>query len=108
MQKLILLSFVQLAIMLSAACPFKSIRADESMAPAYASLLAESMSRTQRGNGFSIVPVAVPHPYSADKASVTLWDELARPSPLPVPIPVPRPDNVQHAMQEGAGNSMRQ
>ena len=106
MRKLILLSFVQMAILLSAACPFMSIRADESMAPAHASLLTESMSSMQRHNGFAIVPVAVPQPHSADKASVTLWDEIARPSPLP--IPVPRPGNVQHAMQEGAGNSMRQ
>ncbi|HKT62251.1 hypothetical protein [Burkholderia sp. 22313] len=108
MGKPILLSFVQVAIMLSAAFPFMSIRADESMAPAFSSLPAESMSSMQRDNGFAIVPVAVPHPHSADKASVTLWDELARPSPLPVPLPVPRPGDVRHAMQEGAGNSMHQ
>ncbi|MET3819091.1 MULTISPECIES: hypothetical protein [Burkholderia] len=89
-----------------------SIRADESVTPAHATLLVDSASSMQRDNGFGIVPVTVPQPYSADKASVTLWDEIAPrsppPVPVPVPIPAPRPDNAQQAMAGHARNGIVQ
>ncbi|NIF41241.1 hypothetical protein F3J14_10145 [Burkholderia sp. Tr-862] len=109
MRKLILLTFLQTTFALFAALPFMSIRADESV-PTHATLLVDSASSMQRDNGFGIVPVAVPQPYSADKASVTLWDEIAprSPPPVPVPIPAPRPGNPQQAMAGHARNGVVQ
>ncbi|EDT42519.1 conserved hypothetical protein [Burkholderia ambifaria MEX-5] len=104
MRKLILLTFLQTTFALSGALPFMSIRADESVMPAHTALLADSASSIQRDNSFGIVPVAVPQPNSADKASVTLWDEIVPRSPLPMPIPAPRPGHVQHAMAGHARN----
>ncbi|MET3620881.1 hypothetical protein [Burkholderia ambifaria] len=104
MRKLILLSFLQTTFALSGALPFMSIRADECVTPAHAALLVGSASSMQRDHGFGIVPVAVPQSNSADKASVTLWDEIAPRSPLPIPIPAPRPGHAQHAMAGHARN----
>jgi len=108
MRKLIFLYFLQTTFALSAVLPFTSIRADESVMPAHTALLVGSASSMQRDNGFGIVPVTVPQPYSADKASVTLWDEIVPRSPPPVPIPAPRPGNPQQAMAGHARNGIVQ
>ncbi|RKU01467.1 hypothetical protein C7H84_20720 [Burkholderia sp. Nafp2/4-1b] len=99
MHKPIFLSVLQTVIALSAAFPYISIRADESVTHERTAEFADSTSRMQRNNGFGIVPVTVPKPHSADKASVTLWDEIVPPSPLPMPIPLSPPGNGQHAME---------
>ncbi|XHO57969.1 hypothetical protein BCC0191_001013 [Burkholderia ambifaria] len=104
MRKLIFLYFLQTTFALSAALPFMSIRADECVTPAHATQLVDSASSMQPNHRFGILPVAVPQPNSADKASVTLWDEIVPRSPPPIPIPPPRPGHVQHAMAGHARN----
>lgn len=103
-------SFGQVTIAFALACLFMPARADESAERARA-LLADNAPAMQEDNRFIVVPVAVPQARSSDKTSVTLWDEIAPPSPLPlplhVPLPAPRPGDTQHAMQGNTGNSVR-
>ncbi len=101
-------SCVQITIAFALACPFMPARAEESARPERAMLLADNAPHTQQDNRIGIVPVAAPQTRSSSKTWVTLWDELAPPTPLPVPIPVPLPGNAQHAMEGNAGNRVHQ
>ncbi|WP_175945707.1 hypothetical protein [Burkholderia pyrrocinia] len=96
MRKHLLLSFVPMAISLSAAGP---------PAPAHADENAPGM---QPGNGFGIVTVSSPQPLPAGKTSVTLWDEIPPPPQLPTPLPVPQPHDPQHAMEKNAQGTTHQ
>ncbi len=102
-------SFGQATIAFALACLFMPARADESAERARAQL-ADNAPGMQQDNQFIVVPVAVPQARSSDKTSVTLWDEIAPPSPLQplhVPLPAPRRDDAQHAMQGNTGNGVR-
>ncbi|WP_230939789.1 hypothetical protein [Burkholderia territorii] len=101
-------SCVQMTTAFALACAFMPARADESVQPERAMLLAGNAPRMQPNNRIAIVPVAAPRPRSSGKTWVTLWDELAPSAPLPIPIPVPLPGNAQHAMEGNAGNRMHQ
>ncbi|QRR09506.1 hypothetical protein FPJ27_24935 [Burkholderia sp. MS455] len=110
MRKHLLLSFVPMAISLSAAGPPAPAHADENMKLDLdrAMLLAENAPGMQPGNGFGIVTVSAPQPLPAGKASVTLWDEIPPPPQLPTPLPVPQPRDVQHAMEKNAQGTTHQ
>ncbi|MDS0861224.1 hypothetical protein NUV25_26280 [Burkholderia pseudomultivorans] len=102
-----LLSFVSLAIVLAAACPPASARADDTLPPKQGVMLASGMSDIPH-DGFGIVTVSAPRALPAGATSVTLWDEITPPMPLPAPVPIPQPSDVQHAMQGNTENGMRQ
>ncbi|MBD1412998.1 hypothetical protein JAO10_20720 [Burkholderia contaminans] len=106
MRKHLLLSFVPMTIAVAAAGP--PARADESMNPDRAMLLAANAPSMQHGNGFGIVTVSSPQPLPAGKTSVTLWDEIPPPPQLPKPLPAPQPGDVQHAMEGTTHGSTRQ
>jgi hypothetical protein len=108
MRKHLLLSFVPMALALSAAGPPAPARADEIAKPDRAMLLAENAPSLQHGNGFGIVTVSAPQPLPTGKATVTLWDEIPPPPQLPMPLPVPQPGDVQHAMEGNAQSHTRQ
>ncbi|MPV58479.1 hypothetical protein CFB46_09225 [Burkholderia sp. HI2761] len=99
MRKPLLLSFVPMMLVLSAAGPPAPACADEGTQAARAILLAENTPGTQHGNGFGIVTVSAPQPLPAAKASVTLWDEIPSPPQLPMPLPAPQPGDIRHAME---------
>ncbi len=101
-------SCVRMTIAFALACQLMPARAEESVRPERAMLLADNAPRMQPDNRIGIVPVAAPRPRSSGNTWVTLWDELAPPAPLPIPIPVPLPGNAQHAMEGNAGNRMHQ
>ncbi|NTZ07575.1 hypothetical protein [Burkholderia metallica] len=108
MRKLLLLSFVPMTLVLSAAGPPAPACADEGLQPDRTMLLAENTPSRQHGNGFGIVTVSAPQPLPAAKASVTLWDEIPPPPqlPMPLPLPAPQPGDIRHAMEGNArGNT---
>ncbi|WP_176046811.1 hypothetical protein [Burkholderia sp. BCC1644] len=108
MRKHLLLSFVPIALALSAAGPPAPARADEIAKPDRAILLAENAPSLQHGNGFGIVTVSAPQPLPTGKATVTLWDEIPPPPQLPMPLPVPQSGDAQHAMEGHAQSNTRQ
>ncbi|WP_048985195.1 hypothetical protein [Burkholderia cenocepacia] len=107
MRKHLLLSFVPMTLVLSAAGPPAPACADEGMRPDRAMLVAEPVPSMQLGDGFSIVIVTVsaPQPLPAAQASVTLWDEIPPPPQLPMPLPAPQPSDMRHAMGGNARGS---
>ncbi|AOI78118.1 hypothetical protein WS54_17440 [Burkholderia sp. NRF60-BP8] len=106
MRKTFLLSFVSMALALSAAGPPAPACADEGMQPDRAMQLAGNTPSTQHGNGFGILTVSAPQPLPAANAAVTLWDEIPPPPLLPMPLPAPQPGDVRHAMEGNArGNT---
>nr|WP_321858619.1 hypothetical protein [Burkholderia cenocepacia] len=108
MRKHLLVSFVPMTLVLSAAGPPAPACADERMQPDRAMLLAENAPSRQHGNGFGIVTVSAPQSLPAAKASVTLWDEIPPPPslPMPMPLPAPQPGDIRHAMEGDArGNA---
>lgn len=80
MRKHLLLSFVPLALALTATGPPAPAHADESAQPDRAMLLADNAPSMQHGNGFGIVTVSAPQPLPAGKASVTPGTRSRRPS----------------------------
>lgn len=62
MRKLLLLSFVPMTLVLSAAGPPAPACADEGLQPDRTMLLAENTPSRQHGNGFGIVTVSAPQP----------------------------------------------
>ncbi len=108
MRKLLLLSFVPMAIALATACASAPAHADESVKQDGAMLLAANAPSMQHGSGFGIVTVSAPRPLSAGKTSVTLWDEIPPPPQLPMPLPAPQPGEAQHAMEGNAQGSTHQ
>ncbi|WP_321950693.1 hypothetical protein [Burkholderia cenocepacia] len=105
MRKHLLLSFVPMTLVLSAAGPPAPACADEGMRPDRAMLVAEPVPSMQLGDGFSIVTVSAPQPLPAAQASVTLWDEIPPPPQLPMPLPAPQPSDMRHGMGGNARGS---
>ncbi|AOJ24249.1 hypothetical protein LGN24_07005 [Burkholderia seminalis] len=108
MRKHLLLSFVPMALALSAAGPPAPARADDIAKPDRAMLPAENAPSLRHGSGFGIVTVSAPQPLPTGKATVTLWDEIPPPPPLPMPLPVSQPGDVQHAMEGNVQGNKRQ
>ncbi|MGU7779454.1 hypothetical protein [Burkholderia sp. PU8-34] len=52
--------------------------------------LDENTLDQQRGRAPGIVTVSAPSAMPAGSASVTLWDEIAPPTPLPIPVDAQR------------------
>lgn len=107
MRKHLLLSFVPMTLVLSAAGPPAPACADEGMQPDRTMLVAANTSSVAHGNGFGIVTVSAPQPLPAAQASVTLWDELPPPLlPMPMPLPAPQSGDIRHALEGNArGNT---
>lgn len=108
MRKHLLLSFVPMALALSAAGPPAPARADEIARPARPMLPAENAPSLRHGSGFGVVTVSAPQPLPTGKAAVTLWDEIPPPPPLPIPLPVSQPGDAQHAMEGSAQRNAHQ
>jgi hypothetical protein len=63
--------------------------------------LDDRVLASQRGTGLGLMTVAASAQSLANTASVTLWDEIAPPSPVPVPV------DTSHVAQSNAVSYFR-
>ncbi|CAG9201200.1 conserved hypothetical protein [Burkholderia vietnamiensis] len=94
---------VRLVIAFALACPFTSVCAQQRAMHERAVPAGDGLRHDGAG-GFELV--AAVEARSTDALSVTLWDELARPTPPPAPLPLPV--DTQHAMAGGTTHRTRQ